>query len=280
MMKPICLSTHPLRLSNREAFLAGWGDTASTSNGWLHFVKLKILPFRFCPRYNDEPSYGDYFTKDDILCTESRGKNPCPGDSGSALVIWDKRRKRFLEVGVASFTNTFNCANKTDPVVFTLVYKFVPWIREVHIDSHFGEGHPIPRTAGGGSLISETFVLTAAHVIKDNVSLAPKVLLRPKATYIFKAFAEEAAELIPHPRYNVSTTENDIALIRGDSGSGLVIWDKRRKRFLEVGVQSFTNTKICINKTEPDVFMRVSTFVPWIRQVMAEETSELEENMK
>ncbi|KAL1442326.1 hypothetical protein MTO96_030853 [Rhipicephalus appendiculatus] len=131
MMKPICLPTHPLRLSNREAFLAGWGDTGSNPDGWLRFVKLKILPFRFCLRHNYNPAYGDYFTKDYILCTESRGKNPCHGDSGSALVIWDKHRKRFLEVGVVSFADKDNCINKTDPVVFTRVSKFVPWIREV-----------------------------------------------------------------------------------------------------------------------------------------------------
>ncbi|KAL1480307.1 hypothetical protein MTO96_034731, partial [Rhipicephalus appendiculatus] len=103
----------------------------SYPDGWLRFVKLKILPFRFCLRHDYNPAYGDYFTKDDILCTESRGKNPCHGDSGGALVIWDKRHKRFMEVGVASFTVSEVCINKTDPLVYTRVYKFVPWIREV-----------------------------------------------------------------------------------------------------------------------------------------------------
>lgn len=234
--------------------------------------------------------------------------------------------------------------------------RFVPWM--VQIVSYYGPGHEALSARGGGSLISECYVLTAAHVIRDKISLAKKVTLRFNATYLFDPPAVIAEELIPHPRYNVTTTQNDIALVklpypvrfdkfvkpiclpthrlrlnnrkaffagwgattdvdkpslwlyfvalkilpfrlcprstdsseqedyftkggiictksrgknvcRGDSGGPLVVWNKRRHRFVEVGIGSFQNHYSCVNATQPDVFTRISTFVPWIRKVIA-----------
>lgn len=132
-MKPVCLPKHRLRLNNKLAAFAGWGAITDVREptSWLHFVRLKILPFRFCPRFENTFTHKDYFTEADILCTESRGKNTCGGDSGGPLVVWNKRRHRFVEVGILSFRNALSCVNSTEPSVFTRVSTYVPWIRRM-----------------------------------------------------------------------------------------------------------------------------------------------------
>ncbi|KAL1470914.1 hypothetical protein MTO96_040200 [Rhipicephalus appendiculatus] len=132
-VKPVCLPTHGLRLKNRKAFTAGWGisSDAGKQTGWLSLATLKILPFRHCPRKIDTTIRKDYFTRKDILCTESHGKNTCRGDAGAPLVVWNKRQHRFLEVGILAFGLSDGCEHAMGPDVFTKVFTFVPWIRKV-----------------------------------------------------------------------------------------------------------------------------------------------------
>lgn len=132
-VKPVCLPTHRLRLKNRKAFTAGWGisSDAGKETGWLSMVTLKILPFRLCPRKFDTASQKGYFTKADILCTKSHGKNTCRGDAGVPLVVWNKCHHRFLEVGILAFGLSDRCENATGPDIFTRVSTFIPWIRKV-----------------------------------------------------------------------------------------------------------------------------------------------------
>lgn len=130
-VKPVCLPMRRLHLTNRKAFAAGWGYTTDTGNSseLLRYIETKILPFKECPRSFLSWRQYDVFTSDEVVCTETDGKGVCQGDSGGPLTIWKKRRHRFVQVGLMSFSK--NCSQKGYPNVHTRVSHFVPWIRQI-----------------------------------------------------------------------------------------------------------------------------------------------------
>ncbi|XP_043351920.1 duodenase-1-like isoform X2 [Dermochelys coriacea] len=106
----------------------------------------------------------------------------------------------------------------------------------------------------GGFLVSENFVLTAAHCKGD------KITVFLGAHDITKM--ERSQQVIPvrhqysHQDYNKKSLNNDIMLLEGDSGGPLVC------RNIAQGIVSWGPC------TPPGVYTRVSTFIPWIKATM------------
>lgn len=72
---------------------------------------------------------------------------------------------------------------------------------------------------GGGVIIGSQWILTAAHVVKNdqNVTFAPSaVRVTTGYTNVYDGMwsASSVSEIIVHPNYNRSTMDNDIALIK------------------------------------------------------------------
>ncbi|XP_066503129.1 complement factor D-like [Hoplias malabaricus] len=112
----------------------------------------------------------------------------------------------------------------------------------------------------GGFLVSNQFVMTAAHCYK-----------RMRFTVVVGAHDltnnNEGSRRIEvqyyhlHPEFNAKTLNNDIMLLKGDSGSPLVCGGRAE------GIVSF-GERICDHKEKPNVYIRISAFLPWIRSII------------
>ncbi|XP_034643085.1 granzyme H-like [Trachemys scripta elegans] len=116
--------------------------------------------------------------------------------------------------------------------------------------------HGVSRSLCGGFLVSENFVLTAAHCNGD------KIIVILGVHDITKQ--EQSRQVIPvrcqypHQDYDKKSHNNDIMLLEGDSGGPLVCQQTAQ------GIVSW-GSKL---GTPPAVYTRVSTFIPWIRKTM------------
>ncbi|XP_065421223.1 duodenase-1-like [Chrysemys picta bellii] len=106
----------------------------------------------------------------------------------------------------------------------------------------------------GGFLVSENFMLTAAHCNGDEISVmlgAHNIREQEQSQQKISV-----CHRIPHQQYNKETTNNDIMLLQGDSGGPLVCGKTAQ------GIVSWGSP------TPPGVYTKVSTFIPWIRAMM------------
>ncbi|XP_054934397.2 chymotrypsin-like elastase family member 2A [Dermacentor andersoni] len=132
-VRPICLPTQQVHLTNRNAFVAGWGLTNDfTITPWLHYFKTKVVPFDYCRKWYTALLREDAAGSAELVCTQAKRKSACEGDAGGPLTIWEGNGQRYVQVGVASFgAKTGGCSNQESPNVFTRVSHFVPWIRKM-----------------------------------------------------------------------------------------------------------------------------------------------------
>ena len=93
-------------------------------------VDLFIIDFFYCASiYNKCPKYKDE-VNDNMICTNTKGKNVCPGDRGGPL-NYNLGKQTYL-LGVASWG--LECEGK-HPGVWTNVPRYSDWIWET-INKH------------------------------------------------------------------------------------------------------------------------------------------------
>ncbi|KAH6924437.1 hypothetical protein HPB50_017494 [Hyalomma asiaticum] len=70
-------------------------------------------------------------------------------------------------------------------------------------------------------------------------------------------------DFIPHPKFEMASVWNDVALVRGDSGGPLTV-KSRKGRILQVGIVSYG--KGCGRPYDPGMYARVDNYMRWIKQ--------------
>jgi len=125
-IQPACLpDKNETPADNTKGIVAGWGYTASGSNGeWpdkLMNVGVPVMGTQECQKYYklDPPS---------MICAGyvQGGKDACQGDSGGPYTTWG--RKGYTLHGVVSFGN--GCALANAPGVYARVSNYIDWIQE------------------------------------------------------------------------------------------------------------------------------------------------------
>ncbi|XP_049321842.1 cathepsin G-like [Astyanax mexicanus] len=118
----------------------------------------------------------------------------------------------------------------------------------------------------GGFLVSEHFVMTAAHCWNYS-NIGEKLTVVLGAHELQKsnsALGRVAVKFYHiHPMYDSERLLNDIMLLQGDSGGPLVC------KGTAVGIVSFTDSKSCNSpKMLPNVYTKISKFLPWINGIV------------
>ncbi|KAK1338743.1 hypothetical protein QTO34_019401 [Cnephaeus nilssonii] len=108
----------------------------------------------------------------------------------------------------------------------------------------------------GGFLISQEFVVTAAHCKgrKITVILGAHDIKQEESTWQ----ELEVKEQFVHPKYNYFTNVNDIMLLKGDSGGPLLCAGVAQ------GIVSYGRA----DAKPPGVFTRISSYVHWINKIL------------
>uniref|UniRef100_A0A5F9D1U6 Granzyme H n=1 Tax=Oryctolagus cuniculus TaxID=9986 RepID=A0A5F9D1U6_RABIT len=107
-----------------------------------------------------------------------------------------------------------------------------------------------------GVLVREDFVLTAAHCLGSSINVtlgAHNIKEQERTQQVIPV-----RRAIPHKDYNPEDYTNDIMLLQGDSGGPLVCSNVAQ------GILSYGQR----NRTPPGVFIKVSSFLPWIKRIM------------
>ncbi|XP_064490020.1 trypsin alpha-3-like [Ornithodoros turicata] len=121
LVRPACLHTNETDLTGHKVIVAGWGVERAhlQASDNLRFTTIKILSQRECKKRLQEYSFNPKI----MMCAYQRDKDACQGDSGSALML--KQKKSYIQVGIVSFG--INCAGDL-PGVYVPVAAYAQWI--------------------------------------------------------------------------------------------------------------------------------------------------------
>ncbi|KAH8301638.1 hypothetical protein KR059_007332, partial [Drosophila kikkawai] len=127
-IRPICIVMRKDWRNFIDSFqvltATGWGtDESGSDSDYLRTLEIHRQPRNVCNKVTNSVLVTNQF------CAGNNNSNLCFGDSGGPVGklvnSWDKT-KRFMQVGIASYTNT-NCLRAS---VFTDVLSHVDWIRK------------------------------------------------------------------------------------------------------------------------------------------------------
>ncbi|XP_041913026.1 acrosin-like [Alosa sapidissima] len=222
-----------------ECLVAGWGSTANSNKKAsedLQVVNVTTIDTEECKNVWKEAKVtlpakvmcaGGYKTK----------KGACQGDSGGPLVCDN------VAVGIVSFNLRQDCNYPNVPNVYTQISKFLPWINEtikVHslvfssaqggyvgiVNGKVAKNHSRPYMVSvqknkghfcGGFLVSESFVMTAAHCITWGVDLTV-VVGGHDITNQKSGTRIQVKYYHVNPGYIPETLQNDIAILQLTEG--------------------------------------------------------------
>lgn len=107
----------------------GWGRTSQHSvvgaNIFNNRAELDVMSQDDCRKW---PGYGPSRVPDSVICARAEGTKHCEGDSGSPLLL--ANRKPAVLVGVVSWgMSTSKCLPTSEPSIYTRVESFIPWIK-------------------------------------------------------------------------------------------------------------------------------------------------------
>ncbi|KAJ7304130.1 hypothetical protein JRQ81_011657 [Phrynocephalus forsythii] len=125
-VQPISLPTKPASVG-ATCGVMGWGSITTPEETYPHVpycVDIEILSNPVC-----EAAYPWWTAHCNVLCAGvlEGGKDSCRGDSGGPLICDGKLQ------GIVSFGG-FPCAEPLEPGIYTKVYNYLDWIKNVTAD--------------------------------------------------------------------------------------------------------------------------------------------------
>ncbi|KAH8254094.1 hypothetical protein KR032_008348, partial [Drosophila birchii] len=139
-IRPICIILNPAWrtfINNLNPLTGtGWGKSHNEPDSdYLMTLNIERQDPEICSEYINSPPLAS-----NQFCAGNLESNMCNGDSGGPLgsMVQIGNQKRFIQVGIASYTNR-QCAYAS---VFTDVLSHVDWILKVV--RQYGNGQPLP----------------------------------------------------------------------------------------------------------------------------------------
>ena len=121
-VRPACLPSPELEVSDGYGIISGFGSTAQGSYGSskLLLTQVPILSRSECV---NNPNIGSSMTSE-MICAGKEGKDTCQGDSGGPLVI--AMDNKWTLLGVTSWG--LGCGRQNSPGVYVKVTEFIDQI--------------------------------------------------------------------------------------------------------------------------------------------------------
>ncbi|CAF4514934.1 unnamed protein product [Rotaria sp. Silwood1] len=217
-IKPICLppGTVPQPPDNISVVVIGWGSTSGstlTLSSTLLQVTLQTIP---------STNSGCGFIISDSALQFCAGvptgdKDACQGDSGGPLMAFvDNVWQLYGSATIYQCNTNTSCGCSTS---LTLISRIIGG--ESAVRQSWSWAVSI-RTSGehrcGGTILSPSFIITAAHCfeyitdLKSVTILAGSLTLKPSSNN--SSQVRSIAKLYRHPRFDPSSNRNDVALLR------------------------------------------------------------------